>query len=126
MSSVQRMKDDTALKAASSDADVSVEKAKRLITSYFEYLRLCLLCEGSQRFTYRQKVKVPTMDGQGPKVLYVDTGKEGDCPHCGPDGAGDPDWVMWVCRHPDGLCSEGDHEGENHGDCGWALVFPMK
>jgi len=130
VSRVTGMKRDTALKIAASTAGVPVDTAKALIAAYFESVALCPLCAGSRRVAYRQRVQLPVeTNNRLDDHAFTKPGTDSECPNCGPEGHGDPDWVAWVCYSGDpyGRCQRDRPKPDTgHERCGWAIAIPLK
>ena len=129
MAKFRTMKREMAEQIAAGETGVSLEDVKAVIKSYTSALVTCPVCDGSTQFTYRGDVKVPVgAMGRPSEMADVTVGAVGACPLCGPSGEGDPDWLMWHCRHPHNTCNPGNRRdlAKDHETCGWVVTVPYE
>lgn len=123
------MKPEDALRlaATSVDADVDVDRARRIIHAFIENLAACPACGGSEKLVTAREVRYdppPEVDQQS---SLIPVGQLIDCPCCGPGGI-DLTSVVWQCQHgkAQGVCAglrSADPSDNSHAACGWhALV----
>ena len=127
MSKFRTMKRETAEKIAAADSGIPFADVVKVVKYFIEELGTCPVCEGTHRFTYRERVQIPVEGmGRNPELQFSQEGETGACPLCGPEGKGDPEWVIWHCRDAHNKCNSGNQAANGHEKCGWILALPWE
>jgi len=122
------MKRENAEKIAAAESEVDLAKARAAIKAFLVSVAECPVCEGSAEFKYRGNVKVPVRGMRNSAEMEdVAVGESGSCPNCGPEGKGDPDWVIWHCLDGYSRCQPGTaNQSVDHEKCGWIIALPWE